>query len=609
MNSIFNIHLDLRLVLLIFLITNSCDKDSSADSGEKEPQEFNVVFGSITPMIADLGDTLTLKGKNFRRNIALGIEHERLDIVFNNDSLVKFKVPYQGFDPSNFSLLIDNGDAVRKIDTIHSPFKLYLPIVDSIPFNLKPDNEIVIYGKHLTNWPTKKTDIVYLNEEQVTVISHSKDSISFKLPNNLTNFDNDILIKAQLQEVELLKGLKIPKPLIKGVSKNEVKVGDELMVHVSDFFPSITGIDKFYLSDLDAEILNLYKDSIQIKIPLGPYKDREIGDLKIEVFNAEFAANLDLNLISKWYLWDYKHDYELTNGIASVGNLTFWSFYDNNIPYFNFFKNFNNNTGLFNNVFYKYSPENSTWEEMVIPISTEGMVFGNVFYFFPLNDGENAYLYISKETDNFYKYNFENNTITQLKDFVNGELIKQPTGFVQDGSLYFGLGMTGNTQVYQNRKIWKYQEADDSWVLVSEIPLINDFDLRNGPSIFKFNDKFYIGNGEGRTKNFWEFTPENTWVRKADIPNPTQYAINIQIDNRGFYYNDYLKNFWEYNVSLDQWFERNDLIAEGYSFGHEYMFVHNNYVYLVGWQNYYPPNNSPFFQYDHIILRTELSNF
>ena len=139
--------------------------------------------------------------------------------------------------------------------------------------------------------------------------------------------------------------------------------------------------------------------------------------------------------------------------------------------------------------------------------------------------------------------------------------------------------------------------------------MVNNYDLRNAPSIFKNNGKFYIGNGEERTTNFWEYTPDNTWVRKSDVTKPVQYAINVQVNDRGFYYHNILKNFWEYNIGTDTWLERNDLKAEGYSFGHEYMFIHNNYVYLVGYQSGYPPDNSPFTRYDHIILRTELTNF
>ncbi|WP_379924713.1 IPT/TIG domain-containing protein [Mariniflexile jejuense] len=596
----------LKLISVTYLVfIYSCDKSSDSINEEEAINDPVLKIDNVLPNKADLGDTLSIVGRNFKRSVILYLDETKLDIVFNNDSLVKFKVPYDGFNPFDFKIKIDNGEGVDKMEVLVSPFQLFTPIVDSIPVNFKYGKEVVVYGKHLTNSPSKKTDIISLNNEKITVTSHSKDSISFKLPYNLQSFDHDILIKAQLQELKILKGVKIPKPTITGLSKNKVKVGDDIMIYLSNFFPDITGLNDFYLADNKVEITERYRDSLLVKIPLGPYKSRDIGSLKIKLLNTDIENKIDLNLISKWYLWSYKRDYELTGGLASVGNLTLSSFYDNNMAYINVFKN---SSGTENNAIFKYTPENNKWEESIIPISTEG-IFGHLFYFFPLNNGVHTYLYIKRKTNNFYKYNFQTNTVTQLQDFINNELIQQPTGFVHNGELYFGLGYTGSTSLYQNRKIWKYRENSNSWEQITEIPLVNNYDLRNAPSVFKSNGKFYIGNGEERTTNFWEFTPDNTWVRKSDITKPVQRAINVQVDDRGFYYNNYLKNFWEYDIGSNQWFERNDLKAEGYNFGPEYMFIHNNYVYLIGYQNGYPPSNTLFSNHDHIILRTELYNF
>lgn len=580
-------------MMFIFLIY-SCSND---DNGiEKIPKELDFKVETVFPIKANLGDTLSLIGENFKRSIILKIKEKQLDIVFNNDTLVKFKVPYQGFDPFDFSIQIDNGDGIEKVEILTTPFELYKPIIDSIPVNLNYDREVVVYGKYLTNSPLKKYNIVYFNNQNINVKSHCKDSIVFQLPTNIQSFNHTILIKAQLQELELIDGLKIPEPSIIGTSKSNIKVDEELMIYLKDFQPNITRVNQFFLENNKAEILQTYKDSILIKTPLGPYESRNIENLKIEVFEKEFSSNLDLTLISKWYLWDSKSDYELTGGLSGRGHLTFWSFYDNNTAYFNVFKNNNNNSTL-NNAIFSYNPDSKQWKESIIPIDINNMTFGEVFYFYPLYDGENAYLHISRKTDNFYKYNFNTNTLIQLKDFENEVIIRQPSGFVHNGSLYFGLGSTGDISAYQNRTIWKYQETNNSWEQVTKIPLINDYDLRDAPSIFKYNSKFYIGNGGQRTTNFWEYTPENQWIRKQDIPYPSQYAINVQVNKKGFYYNNYLRNFWEYNIENDQWTERIDLNVEGYSFLHEYMFTHNNYVYLVGEQS------------NHIILRTELSNF
>ena len=586
------IYSSIIILVISTMFIYSCN-DSNNDI-EKIPKELDLKVERVFPAKANLGDTLSLIGENFKRSIILKIKEKQLEIVFNNDTLIKFKVPYDGFDPLDFIIQIDNGEGVENVEVLSTPFELYKPIIDSIPVNLNYDREVVIYGKHLTNSPLTKYDIVYFNNQNINVKSHSKDSIVFQLPNNIQRFNHNILIKAQLQELELINGVKIPEPSIVGTSKSDIKAGEELMIYLKNFQPNIMRSKSFFIENNKAEILESYKDSILIKMPIGPYESRNLENLKIEVFEKEFSNNLDLKLTSKWYLWDSKSDYELTGGLASVGNLTFWSFYDNNLAHFNVYKN---NDKTLNNAIFSYNPENKQWKESIIPIDTKDMSFGNVFYFFPLYDGEYTYLYISRKTNNFYKYNFKTNTLVQLRDFVNDELIQQPTGFVNNGSLYFGLGYKGETSVFQNRTIWKYQEMNNSWEKITEIPLVNDSDLRNGVSVFKYNGKFYIGNGNEHTTNFWEYTPDNQWVRKEDIPYSSQYAINVQVNERGFYYNKYLRSFFEYDIIKDEWIERNDLSVEEYNLRHEYMFIHNNYVYFVGEKN------------KHLILRTELSNF
>ena len=226
----------------------SCDKNSPIDTEIEDVVDLTLKIESVFPVKADLGDTLSIVGKNFERSVILYLNEKKLDILFNNDSLVKFRVPYDGFDPFDYKIKIDNGEGIENIKILTSPFQLFAPIVDSIPVNFKFGKEVVIYGKHLTNIPTRKTDIIYLDNEPITVTSQNKDSIAFKLPNNLQNFDHNILIKAQLQELEILNGIKIPQPTITGANKNEVKVGDEIMIYLSDFFPDITGLNDFFYS-------------------------------------------------------------------------------------------------------------------------------------------------------------------------------------------------------------------------------------------------------------------------------------------------------------------------------------------------------------------------
>lgn len=594
-----------KYLILIGLITInffSCDEDEITSI----PKIPILEIGQVFPETNDLGDTISLKGKNFKRNMKLSINEKLLDIVFNNDSLIKFRIPYHGFDPTNFKIKVNIEDTITKL--LPNPFRLYKPIIDSISEPYGFEDYVTVYGKHLTNDPNSTNDIVYLNQKAINVTNHNRDSIVFLLPSSINTFEIDILIKAQLQLIERKKGVKIPKPIIGSISKDSVLVGDKVTIYGSHLYSRFSNAYEISIANNKVEILNIYRDSITVKIPLGPYNDREIGNIKIKLFDSEANKNTKLYLKNKWYLNTSKRHYEVSNGIAAVGNITPWSFHDNNAMYFNIFRKENNK--VLNNYLYKYNPNSREWLELIkIPIETESMRFGDVFHLYPLNDGEHVYIYLNRKSNNFYKFNFITGEITPLADFIFDDIISRPTGFFDNNLFYFGLGTTGSNSVFQNRKLWKYDESINKWGLVSEIPLVSEKGLRNFPSIFKQNGKIYIGNGDEKTYDFWEFTPGNNWIRKSDITNPVQNAIHTQIEEKGFYYNRFQKNIWEYDINNDKWKKRDELKINTYSFGHETMFIHDNYVYIVGYQLGYPPNVSNFSNYDHIILRTEISNF
>lgn len=91
---------------------------------------------------------------------------------------------------------------------------------------------------------------------------------------------------------------------------------------------------------------------------------------------------------------------------------------------------------------------------------------------------------------------------------------------------------------------------------------------------FVINNKGYIGTGEnysGPIKDFWEYDPSlNTWTKKADFGGQSRYsAFGFSLNNLGYIgsgttstYSGYL-DFWEYNPSLNTWAKRTDF--SGYS--------------------------------------------
>lgn len=570
-------------------------------TGETEP--INVI--EVLPVKNDIGDTITIKGENFPRDLILSLNDNRLQPVLINDSVIKFKIPFGSYDPFNFVIKLKN-DNEEKV--LQNPYELYPPVIDSIPGLFGLRERVVLYGKHLLNPEWSKNNILFLDDLEIQVSSHTRDSIVFDLPWEVQKFEYDVLVKAQLQEVRMGIGLKIQPPAFERVSKSSVQIGEVITIYGSYFYPHMPDLHEISFQGNRAEVVEAYRDSLKVKIPMGPYKTRGITKLKIKLFESEKTYDVDMNITSTWYMYGYKRDHVITGGMSSVGNITRWSFAANGAYYFNVYRK-NGESWPINNILYKYSPENDEWEEINLPIPEEDMVFGELLEFYPKEGTNDVFIYIHRSRDNFYKFNVRTGDLVKLKDFHHEPLLLHGTGFYANGNFYYGLGYTNDPGMEINKKFWKYNESTDNWSGIGNMPDVNETYPRFGTSIFRNGNSVIISNGHEQAYDLWEFTPNETWIRKADVLNPATNAIYVQKDQKGFYYDYIRRNFWEYNIPGDQWTRRDDLKIENYGTGHQTMFIHGNYVYYVGYLMEYGPDGTPYFRYDHAILRTELSNF
>lgn len=525
--------------------------------------------------------------------------------VFVNDTFLKFRIPFGDYDPFDFELQFKNNLGEEVV--LHNPFELYAPVIDSIPGSFGFRETVVLYGKHLTNSPSNKNNILFLDEIDIEVSQHSKDSIVFTLPWQVQKYQYDVLVKAQLQEVTKLGGLQVAAPQLDSVSKKDVEIGEQVTIYGSYFYPYQPNLNHIYFQGNRAEVLEAYRDSLVIKIPMGPYKSRYINNLKISLFEKEVTLDVDLNLTSTWYMYGFKRSSDISN-FNGVGEVTDWGFWANNAYYLNVYRQYENHQ-IRNDVLYRYTPETDNWEEIDLPIPPENLKDAEVLQFFPLQGSNIVYLYINQAENNFYKFNIKTGELLQLKDFAARDFLQIATGFFANGNFYLGLGYTSNPSQVSNKKFWRYSEGANSWTEITSMPDVHDTWPRFGTSLFKNGNTVYIGNGHEQAYDFWEFSPNETWTRKSDVQNPSGNTVDVQNGTSGFYY-DYLRsNFWEFDIPSNLWTKREDLKIKGYPYGHETMFIHDNYVYFVVYLNDYGPDGTPFFRYDQAILRTELSNF
>ena len=600
------------LFLFFSIVILSCEPEDTPPSpvipeveppSPTTPDPISVL--EVLPTKNDIGDTITITGKNFSRSLLLSLNEKRIQPILLNDTIIKFRIPFGNYDPFDFQLQLKDED--EEI-TLRNPYELYAPVIDSIPGLFGFDERVVLYGKHLTNPSGQQYNILFLDDLEIPVVSHSRDSIVFDLPWEVQEYQYDVLVKAQLQETRKAGGLNIQSPSFEASSNTSVEIGEIITLYGSYFYPHRPNLHEVSFQGNRAEVLEAYRDSLKVRIPMGPYKTRKIDELKIKLFEKETLFPVDMDIISTWYMYGYKRDGDITGGSASVGTVTRWSFKANDAFYFNVFRD-NGNYSPINNILYKYTPETDHWEEINLPIRSELMDFGEVLEFYPQEGTNSVYIYIQRKTENFFKFNVVTRELVPLRDFPTEAILHYGTGFHLNENFYYGLGYTEDPTRIKNQMFWRYNEDADTWTEIGAMPDVHDEYPRFGASIFRTNNSVFIGNGHEYAYDLWEFSSNETWTRRSDISNPVSEAISVQKGQKGFYYNYLYQDFWEYDISLDKFTRREDLKIGYYATGHQTMFIHGDYVYYVGYLQDYGPDGTPYFRHDHAILRTELSNF
>ncbi|GAA4316734.1 hypothetical protein GCM10023115_41820 [Pontixanthobacter gangjinensis] len=600
----------LLLSLSFTLFLNSCTKDSDPEESEEEisqePQPEpnpSLSISRFTPNKADLGDTISIKGENFSRNFELLMNEMPLKVIFSNDSVIKFEVPYNNFNPFNFKVILNDQEAESIV--FENPFELYEPQIDSVSSKIGFRDKAVIYGSHLTNSPNKTRDIVYLNNEMVETEFQSKDSIIFDLKFlYLTEYENDLLVQAQLQEVRLNKGLKIMPPKLEGINKDQIKVGDTLQIHGKYFRYGTPDWHKVYIDGARAKVLDGNEDTLWIEMPMGPYGNRNISEVRLSLFSKETATSIDLHLNDTWYLYDVLKKQEVTNS-GYAGNITPYSFNNSDYIYLNSFTK-QDNSNFMNTKLLQYDPLTKELIDLAeIPIEFDNY-FGYHLQLFPAENPTELFLYLSRAEDNFYRYDYQTGELSQLKDFP-GPDISEGTGAILDNKFYFGLGHTGSNSLTANHTMYEYNFESDEWNLHSEMPFESERAVNSRKTDFVWNNSLFTGNGSDMQYDFWKFSPSEGWIKKESIPNPISSFAYFQTGDKAFYYHQYDNEFWEYQRNTNSWNNRADLAVGKYGFSPESAFVIGDYVYFIGYFRGYGYEESAAIRNDQLILRTEVT--
>lgn len=237
-----------------------------------------VSLGSEGPMIIDFepktagwGDTITIKGQYFgfkNKSNKVYFLDKISEIVSESctDTSLKVIIPY----------LLNNIKSIISIEDVENifffekdSFQLIQPtITDVDPTEGYWGDTITIYGKKLDCIKKLKSNGIQLSQTQCisdSIISATKDSITFKIPCNLASLDNQITVNINSITTNSPKSIKLLSPRIINFSPQNATWDSELTLYGR--FNPMKQYSSVLFNNIPATITNYSKDSIKIRVP------------------------------------------------------------------------------------------------------------------------------------------------------------------------------------------------------------------------------------------------------------------------------------------------------------------------------------------------------
>lgn len=203
--------------------------------------------------------------------------------------------------------------------------------------------------------------------------------------------------------------------------------------------------------------------------------------------------------------------------------------------------------------FFKYTPLSDSWETLA---SLNGfVVFGAAF---GIGDSLYAVAGLGNNDNAMWTYSIGANTWSQRDNLINSFRFDVRAITIQ-GKGYFGFGRGGTGEVYEN--MWVYDPQTGS---VNEIPTEIGSRVWPVPFLFAYESELIVGFGpSGADRDLWSYNTNNSiWTEKDYSPLPDFSPKNIRgfcIGNKGYIVSSkQFENFWEYNMSTNQWTRRAD---------------------------------------------------
>jgi N-acetylneuraminic acid mutarotase len=222
--------------------------------------------------------------------------------------------------------------------------------------------------------------------------------------------------------------------------------------------------------------------------------------------------------------------------------------------------------------------------------------------------GGNAYLLTGTTaqsnplgTDNFYRYNPEEDSWTELERFPGGARSYAYAGVYNDKA-YFGFGSNDFTFYYND--LWEFDPRTEQWTQLSSCSCIG----RTHPAFVVLDGKIYVGLGgnNGDLKDWAVYDIEtNAWAAMPEFPGPPRHhpyhfsAGGKVYAGFGHQGSNYFADWYEFDPNTQGWTQLNNHPAGPRVAGQE--FSHNGYGYIISGDgnNHFNLQEGEFWKYLH----------
>lgn len=541
----------------------------------------HVKIGSISPLNADIGDTITVKGKYLNQSLLLvrfGIQYA--SVYLHNDSTLKFTIP-SSIDQIT-PLITFNYSSI--IDTVTNKFVLNKPVITGFTPVATFRDTVIINGDHFNRIP--ELNEVHIGNIKIPVVKANSKQLKIVVPDDMETVVNSLTVKAQLQTIIANNKFSVKTPEITSITPsgyanavNGNGVLRDIITIKGKYFNPLAYKNRVFFEGNENQILSGSTTELTTNLPQGPYP-RKKATVKVKFLDQEVTYQYDVTLKDTWVMVAGAFPFAIssTAGAFTINNNSYVLAPPTESDYLH-------------KSLWKFNAATYTWQEIKIPFTIDHCEITST--------ANKAYLYTSDKTNNFWEYDPALNKWTHKADYPD-KVRYSSTMFSIGSNVFIGLGnYAGNmydNNLIANNTFYNYDTITDTWKQVADYPG-NDPGARVRSTSLVLNGLAFVGGGAIYTPDYklYSYNPvNNTWKKANDFNMPKFGCFAFTYKNTGYVSSDLSGNFpnstyrsiYKYNTTGDSWTMLSETIGAAFlgpsGFDNGFAIVNNGYVFIAG---------------------------